>query len=466
MNQSINTVLLSSKAKINHATKNWNTILFPNFINAPYGNKRMTTIVLRGTLLLTLTLAILLIINGLIVGEIQYVRLTISALIAVYLILAEIFILHRKFLTAAWMLVVLYSSIATLVLLVWSLNASIGILTIGFTIFLAGVLLGTKYISIVTVGTILILCTIQSIHSLNLVTPDLGALSKQSHFIDVVAYSTMVGIFALISWLAGKQTEHSIQRAMRAEKKIKAEKIKLVRKLKEQSIALRQAQLQEMSNLYKFASIGQSTIATLHELSNQLSVLSLDIDDLQLRHSQSKAIQNAKEGIENINLLIRQTRKQLHDNEELVYFNAMPIIDRALTEIQPKFISKNVTIHKHVPKRKSFIVLGDPLNLSHVITILLNNASDACISKNNSIIKFVVRESANNLYVSVTDNGRGLSQNTHNLFQPHKSTKPNGLGIGLYITKQIIENQFKGKISVKKLPVGTEFILSLPKHIL
>jgi len=470
MNQNISTLKFRSKINkdnigANRINTNWVLKPFPSIINAPYGKKRMTAIVLRGTLLLTLSLAILLIVNGLLVEKIQVTRIVISVVIAMYLMLAELLVFHKKFLMAAWMLIILYSGIATLVLLTWSLNASIGILTIGFTIFLAGTLLGTKYISFVTIGTIFILYTIQSIHYLNVLTPDLAPLSKQSHFIDVLAYSTIISIFALVSWLAGKQTEHSIQRALKAERKIKAEKINLVKKLNEQSIALRQTQLQEMANLYKFASIGQSTTATLHELSNQLSVLSLDIDDLQLRHRQSKAIQNAKEGIENINLLVRQTRKRLQENEELVHFNAMPIIDRAFTEIQPKLIAKNITIYKNIPKQKPFTVSGDPLNLSHVVTILLNNAFDACVANEESIIKFDVNESNNNLYISITDNGLGID-NIHNLFQPHKSTKPNGLGIGLYITKQIIENQFKGKVRAKRLPIGTEFILSLPKHII
>ena len=470
MNENLNAILMRSKsdsnAKVDHPVKLWILNPFPSIINAPYGRKRMTAIVLRGTLLLTATLVLLLIINGILVGNIQTARIIIGTLIAAYLIFAEIFVQYKKFLVAAWMLIILYASLATIVLLTWSLNASIGILTIGFTVFLAGTLLGTKYISAVTVGSISILFSIQSIHYVDLVTPDLSALSKQSHFMDVLAYATIIGIFALISWLAGKQTEHSIQRALKAEMKIKGEKLNLVQKLNEQSIALRQTQLKEMANLYKFASIGQSTTATLHELSNQLSILTLDIDDLQLRHRQSKAIQNAKEGIESINLLVRQTRKQLQENQELIRFNAIPIIERAVVEIQSKLNSKNVVLHKHIPKRMSFVVSGDPLNLSHVITILLNNAFDACVSNENSTIQISVSESINTLSISVIDNGPGIRGTTHNLFQPHKSAKPNGLGIGLYITKQIVENQFKGKIRAKQLPTGAEFIVSLPQAVL
>ena len=178
MNQNISTLKFRSKINkdnigANRINTNWVLKPFPSIINAPYGKKRMTVIVLRGTLLLTLSLAILLIVNGLLVEKIQVTRIVISVVIAMYLILAEILVFHKKFLMAAWMLIILYSGIATLVLLTWSLNASIGILTIGFTVFLAGTLLGTRYISFVTIGTIFILYTIQSIHYLNVLTPDL-----------------------------------------------------------------------------------------------------------------------------------------------------------------------------------------------------------------------------------------------------------------------------------------------------
>jgi signal transduction histidine kinase len=450
----------------NYTKRVWALKPFPAIINAPYGRKRMTAIVLRGTLILSLILISLLILNGLLVKEIQFTRIIIGVFITLYLIYAEMLVQHNKYLTGAWMVIVLYASVASAVLLTWSLNASIGILTIGFTVFLAGTLLSTKYISSVTIGTILILFFIQCIHYANIVTPDITALSKQSHFIDVLSYATVIGTFALLSWLSGKQTEHSIYRALKAEAKVKVEKNNLVQKLNEQSIALRQTQLQEMANLYKFASIGQSTTATLHELSNQLSVLTLDIDDLQLRHRQSTAIQNAKEGIDNINHLVRQTRKQLQQNQDLIHFNVIPIIERVINELGPKLNSKNVILHKNIPKRMSFVISGDPLNLSHVITILLNNAYDACILSKNSSIQITATESINTLHISIVDNGPGLIGNSYNLFQPHKSTKPNGLGIGLYITKQIIENQFKGKIRAKKQPEGAEFILSLPRAIL
>lgn len=464
MNEDLGTTLIENEVRQNstHSIKSWALKLFPKIINAPYGKQRMTAIILRGSLILVSVLTVLLLASSLIVHDIKIARIAIGVFFIAYLIAAEIFVKYKKYLTAAWMLILLFGFIASAVLLLWSLNTPIGILTVSFTVLLAGILLGSNHIISVTFVAILVIFLVQYAHSLGAITPDLTAFSKQSHLMDVFAYSTIIGTFALVSWLSSKQTEHSINRALKAEEKIKTEKINLVQKLEEQSTALRQTQLQDMANLYRFASIGQSTTAILHELSNQLSILNLDINDLQLRHRQSKTIHNAKEGIENINLLVRQARRQLQENRELIRFNAIPIIERTLKEIQPKLSSKSVLLRKNIQKRTSFQLLGDPSNLSHVITILLNNAFDACVSNNTAVIDFTVKQTTEELEISIIDNGHGFNLDNDNLFVPHKSAKPNGLGIGLYITKQIIESQFKGKIHAKQPPTGAEFVVSLP----
>lgn len=439
--------------------------LFPKIINTPYGRSRMTAIVMRSSLLLAITLTFILLINGAVVGDIKMTRILIGIFVVFYFIVGERLIQKKSFITAAWMLLAIYTLISALVLLTWSLNTSIGILSVAFIILLAGILLGPKYIFIVTSSVILVLFTIQIIHLTGFIKPDLSGFSKTPHIFDVIAFSTIIGIFALISWLSGKQTEHSIQRALNAEEKIKQEKINLINKLNEQSIRLRQLQLQEMASLYKFAEIGQSTTATLHELSNQLSILSLDINDIHARHRNSKAIKNAKEGIENINVLVQQTRKRLNDNRDVIIFNCIPIIERTIKELQKKFISKGVTIEKLFLDKSSFQLKGDPSNLSHILTILLKNSFDACITEDHPLIKINIHQKTEEIKVSIIDNGPGISQSEiKKLFLPHKSTKPNGLGIGLYITKHIIETQFGGRVEVKILNSGSKFIISLPRY--
>jgi signal transduction histidine kinase len=433
---------------------------------APHGTKKVTAIVLRGSVIVAIALTFLIFVHGSFSGNILGNRILFGIFIIFYLFVAEYCARRQHYTLAGWMVMALYSLLATVTLLMWGLNAPVGILAVGFVVFLSGLILGPKHIPLVVLLIAILLSVIQYIHSAGYIKPDLEALAKPSHYFDIIAYTTIFAVFALIAWLSGKQTEHSLERAKVAEGKLRAEKESLADKLEEQSVRLRETQLQEMISLYKFAAIGQTTTATLHELSNLLSILTLDIDDIGQQHQRSKAIINTKDGIDTINSLVRQARRQLHNNRNVEVFNAIPVIEQIIKDLQPKFRQRSVEIHKQIPMRNSFRIIGDTLNLSHVLTILINNALDACTSIPNAKVTIRLQQDDKTLKIDVIDNGVGISKTqSTSLFSPHQSSKPSGLGIGLYITRHIVENQLHGKISFKSPTVGAHFSIELPRYL-
>lgn len=433
---------------------------------ANHGTKTMTAVVLRGSFIVVAILTTLMIVYGYFSGDIFSFGVLYGLFAVVYLLIAEFYAKRQHFVLAGWMVLALYTFLAAMALLSWGLNMPIGILAVGFVIFLSGVMLGPKHIPWVLLSVVALLLTIQHIHTLGYVKPYNEVFVKPSRYFNVLIYTTILSAFAFISWLSAKQTEYSLKRTHEAENKVQIEKESLVGKLEEQSVRLRKTQLQEMISLYKFATIGQSTTATLHELSNLLSVLTLDIDDIGQQHQRSKAIINTKDGIEHINNLVRQARRQLYDNRNVEIFNAIPVVEQALKELQPKIKLRGVTLQKQIPQRQSFRITGDSLNVYHVLTILLNNALDACISVPNPKIIIKLRQQRNILKIDVIDNGTGITDSQKaSLFSPRQSSKPSGLGIGLYITRHIIENQLHGKISFLSPVIGAHFSIELPRYI-
>ncbi|MFZ1300987.1 MAG: HAMP domain-containing sensor histidine kinase [Candidatus Microsaccharimonas sp.] len=426
----------------------------------------MTAIVLRGSLIVTISLTILLTFHGLSTGNLLASRVFDCLGVILYLLLGEFLIRKQRYILVGWLIMSLYIFLSILTLLLWGVNAPMGILSVGFVIFLSGLLLGPHHIAWVIGGITTLLFLVQYVHRAGYIHPELEALAKPSDYFDILAYVTIFSIFALLSWLSSKQTEYSLNRALSAEEKLRAEKDNLVIKLAEQSRQLHQAQLEEILRLYKFAEMGQSTTATLHELSNLLSELTLDIDDIGQQHQTSQAITHTKEVVDRINRLVRQTRKQLQGNQTSEVFNAIPVIQQTIQELQLKFDAKAVILVKTFSQQKTFKILGDPLNLSHIVTILLNNALDACLTQPHSRVEIIVKQVKNRLIISVIDNGPGIPENQQRrLFSPHESSKPSGLGIGLYITKHIIESQFRGKISLSPTQsAGATFVVELPKY--
>ncbi len=79
------------------------------------------------------------------------------------------------------------------------------------------------------------------------------------------------------------------------------------------------------------------------------------------------------------------------------------------------------------------------------------------------IVKIGLHLNKNHVDISIADTGKGIpEENIDRVFDPFVTTKDMGMGLGLAISKKIIEDH-GGKIKVKsRLPKGTTFTVSLP----
>ena len=95
--------------------------------------------------------------------------------------------------------------------------------------------------------------------------------------------------------------------------------------------------------------------------------------------------------------------------------------------------------------------------LSHIFLNILSNSKDALCSnvdKNDRIIKIIVHKYKNEVVVNMLDNGGGISEDIiPKIFEPYYTTKYKsaGTGIGLYMSKQIIEKHIYGSITYKNI---------------
>ncbi|MEM8890786.1 MAG: HAMP domain-containing sensor histidine kinase, partial [Bacteroidota bacterium] len=107
----------------------------------------------------------------------------------------------------------------------------------------------------------------------------------------------------------------------------------------------------------------------------------------------------------------------------------------------------------------------NPQLFDWVIENLLKNALDAMQAKGGEIT-LNAGEQGKFFYIDVIDTGKGIPKgNFKKVFEPGFTTKKRGWGLGLSLTKRIVENYHKGKIFVKASEVdrGTTFRVLLPK---
>jgi signal transduction histidine kinase len=102
---------------------------------------------------------------------------------------------------------------------------------------------------------------------------------------------------------------------------------------------------------------------------------------------------------------------------------------------------------------------------SQVLLNLLSNAKDALLVRaaGPGYIAVRIDRDGDQARLTVTDNGGGIANEVMpRVFEPYYSTKPNGSGIGLYMSKMIIEKGMGGHIDVRNVESGTEVTLLTP----
>lgn len=127
-------------------------------------------------------------------------------------------------------------------------------------------------------------------------------------------------------------------------------------------------------------------------------------------------------------------------------------------------IDNRVTIKENYDARKSISFDFDLL--SWVIENLIKNAIDA-MDKKKGLIEVSTRDSLNGRYVEIRieDNGRGISKNeAKRIFEAGFTSKQFGWGLGLAITKRIVEEYHNGRILLEstQVGIGSTFLIYLP----
>ena len=137
--------------------------------------------------------------------------------------------------------------------------------------------------------------------------------------------------------------------------------------------------------------------------------------------------------------------------------NAVSVIELALEIFNEDFISFEAD-------EPEIITIMDRTQLIRIITNLVKNAIQAIPeSQVEKKISIKVKKENNTVLIQVTDNGNGIeAQNIPRIFEPKFTTKTSGMGLGLGIIKNIIEN-YKGTITFEsEIGKGTVFTVTLP----
>ncbi len=201
---------------------------------------------------------------------------------------------------------------------------------------------------------------------------------------------------------------------------------------------------------------------TAHQLGTPLSSLQGWVEMLKEKEGSEKIASEMSKDVERLKLVSERFGK-IGSTPQLEEHDILQQVNNMVAYIKRRAPGKvNFTV-KNAGEQDISAMINAPL-FDWVIENLLKNALDAMDGQGS--IQVSLKNEATQLIIDVTDTGKGISKkNIPNVFKPGFTTKKRGWGLGLSLSKRIIEQYHKGELFVKhsELNKGTTFRIVLKK---
>jgi signal transduction histidine kinase len=241
----------------------------------------------------------------------------------------------------------------------------------------------------------------------------------------------------------------------------------------ESEIAQRREKEHLLIHQSRLAAMGEMIESIAHQWRQPLNIIGLAVADITMKSTlgllkDSEIEKNS--AIINNNLAfmsntIDDFRNFFNTDKESLYFDPLQPIQEIFALLGEQLHYANITYHLH--KKCDGEIFGVVNEFKQVILNILNNAQEAIRTKQDRVggeIEVTVHCDENHLYIDISDTGGGVPPAiVERIFEPYFTTKLHnkGTGIGLYMSKVIIEQHFEGTLSVSNTAEGALFKLTM-----
>jgi len=222
----------------------------------------------------------------------------------------------------------------------------------------------------------------------------------------------------------------------------------------------------------RFAAMGEMINNIAHQWRQPLNSLGLVIQQLPLFYDAGEFTEGfLKQETGKCMKLIQHMSRTIDDfknffkpDKEAVTFGVNQIITRTLSLVDASFKDQMISIALHTEDDPT--AHGYPNEYGQVLLNILMNAADALVANNvdNPMISIHSFAKGETSVVTITDNAGGIADEIiGSLFDPYFTTKgpDKGTGIGLFMSKTIIEKNMGGRLTVKNSGRGAEFRIEI-----
>ncbi len=222
----------------------------------------------------------------------------------------------------------------------------------------------------------------------------------------------------------------------------------------------------------RLALMGEMIGNIAHQWRQPLNSLGLVLGNIQdaNQHQQltpeylAHQIREGQRLIQKMSTTIRDFQDFFRPDKKSEYFQISRCIANSIELIKDSFTAHNITITVHISEE--LVALGSPNEYSQVLLNLFSNAKEAIFDKDpdhGGRIDVQLRRAGSEACVTISDSGGGICDSAlQHLYEPYFTTKIRGGGIGLYMSKMIVENSMSGRISASNGEEGAQISVFTP----
>jgi len=230
----------------------------------------------------------------------------------------------------------------------------------------------------------------------------------------------------------------------------------------------------QMLEQSRLAQMGEMISMIAHQWRQPLAAISATSAGVEMKASMGKIdseniikpIQNISQYSQHLSNTIDDFRNFFKPNREKQKSTYDEIIYAVLSIVQLSIENQNISISIELNTADKFSIYAN--ELKQVILNLIKNAEDILVEKNieNPTIQIATFAEGDYLILEIRDNGGGISDDIiDKIFDPYFSTKleKDGTGLGLYMSKTIIQKHCQGELTAFNSEVGAVFRIALKK---
>jgi hypothetical protein len=241
----------------------------------------------------------------------------------------------------------------------------------------------------------------------------------------------------------------------------------LIERLNTANVKLIEMHHRELEHADRLAATGEMAAGIAHEIKNPIAGV---LGALQVFRGETNLDQTHKDIMDE--MMVQLERVNHAVNDLLQYARPTPpmmekidvrdILEKTASILSQQAKEKNISINKMYGK-ESLVVPADKKQIQQAFWNVILNAIQAVDAQ--GVVTIDAKMDDNVLLISISDNGKGIPpEQVDQVFKPFFTTKHKGTGLGMTITKRIIE-QHQGSLHVKSaVGSGTTVTIRLPKE--